>query len=266
MRGIPRLAVDRRLPVKDTNVTAADIADRNSICPWNPDMYGVDMSKRGAQAYYDSVFALFASWGVDFVEVADDISRPYFPQMPEIEAIRRAIDRSGRPMVLEPFTRRNAAPAQPITSSGTPICGASAMILGRMDHLTPQFARLNNWNEHRAEGAWPDADMLPFGLLDMGRRQTRFTPAEQRTCVTLWCIARSPLIMGGDLRALDEQTHALLTNAAVLDVNQNSANNRQLFRRDNAVGWIADAPGSSDKYLALFNLADAPASGGGRGA
>ena len=30
---------------------AADIADKNSICSWNPDMYGVDMSKPGAQAY-----------------------------------------------------------------------------------------------------------------------------------------------------------------------------------------------------------------------
>ena len=79
--------------------TAADIADRASICPWNPDMYGVDMTKPGAQAYYDSVFELIASWGVDFVKV-DDISRPYHEHEREIEAIRRAIDRTGRPMVL----------------------------------------------------------------------------------------------------------------------------------------------------------------------
>src|SRR3546814_2145833 len=62
-------------------------------------MYGVDMSKPGAQAYYDSVFRQIASWGVDFVKV-DDISRPYHRNQPEIEAVRRAIDASGRPMVL----------------------------------------------------------------------------------------------------------------------------------------------------------------------
>ena len=62
-------------------------------------MYGVDMTKPGAQAYYDSVFALLAAWGVDFVKV-DDISRPYHDHEREIEAIRRAIDRTGRPMVL----------------------------------------------------------------------------------------------------------------------------------------------------------------------
>jgi len=85
--------------VKGTSVTAADIADPASVCPWNPDMLGVDMTKPVAQAYYDSVFERIAPWGVDFVKV-DDISRPYHEHEREIEAIRRAIDRTGRPIVL----------------------------------------------------------------------------------------------------------------------------------------------------------------------
>src|SRR3546814_17837433 len=82
-----------------TRHRCGDIADRVNICPWNSDMYGVDMSKPGAQAYYDSVFRQIASWGVVFVKV-DDISRPYHRNQPEIEAVRRAINASGRPMVL----------------------------------------------------------------------------------------------------------------------------------------------------------------------
>src|SRR5262245_35394810 len=97
MRGIPRQAVAKNTPVLDTPYHAADVADTTSVCPWNTDMYGVDMSKPGAQAYYNSVFRQFASWGVDFVKV-DDLSRPY--HRAEIEGIREAIDRSGRPMVL----------------------------------------------------------------------------------------------------------------------------------------------------------------------
>ncbi|HEU0066494.1 MAG TPA: alpha-galactosidase, partial [Sphingomonas sp.] len=99
MRGIPRLAVTRNLPVFGTRFRAADIADTTSICSWNPDMYGVDMRKPGAQAYYDSVFALYASWGVDFVKM-DDMSRPYDAHAPEIEAAHHAIVASGRPMML----------------------------------------------------------------------------------------------------------------------------------------------------------------------
>ncbi|RYD18454.1 MAG: Melibiase subfamily, partial [Verrucomicrobiaceae bacterium] len=93
MRGIPRQAWQQNLPVKGTPYFAKDIADLTSTCSWNPDMYGVDMTKPGAQAYYDSIMELVASWEVDFVKI-DDLSRPY--HLKEIEAIRKAIDKTGR--------------------------------------------------------------------------------------------------------------------------------------------------------------------------
>ena len=99
MRGIPRQAVEQNTPILGTPYHAADIADRTRVCPWNTDMYGIDMTKPGAQAYYDSVFALLASWGTDFVKV-DDLSRPYDANIAEVEAVRLAIDHTGRPMVL----------------------------------------------------------------------------------------------------------------------------------------------------------------------
>jgi hypothetical protein len=122
--------------------------------------------------------------------------------------------------------------------------------------LLEQFARLRNWNEHRGPGHWPDADMLPLGVIDMGRRRTRFTADEQRTLMTLWSIARSPLIHGGDMTRTDELTLSLLTNAEVIAVDQESSGNRPLFERDGLVAWTAEAPGSQDHYLALFNTRD----------
>ena len=83
--------------------------------------------------------------------------------------------------------------------------------------------------------------------------------------MSLWCIARSPLILGGNLPKNDDFTLALLTNDDVLAVNQNSENNRQLFNTNSTVAWIADVPGSKDKYLALFNTSPAPAARGRRG-
>jgi len=100
MRGIPRQAVFQNTAIKGTSARAADIADTNSVCAWNPDMFGVDMKRPGAQAYYDSLFELVASWGVDFVKI-DDLSRPYNAfQRAETEAIRQAIDRTGRAIVF----------------------------------------------------------------------------------------------------------------------------------------------------------------------
>jgi hypothetical protein len=126
--------------------------------------------------------------------------------------------------------------------------------------LHEQFARLRRWVPYAGPGHWPDADMLPFGVLDLGRRSTRFTPDEQRTVMTLWSIARSPLIMGGDLTRLDAFTLALLTNEEVIAVDQHSSGGHRLFNRDDLIGWAADAPGAAGMYLALFNARDGAAS------
>jgi hypothetical protein len=76
--------------------------------------------------------------------------------------------------------------------------------------------------------------------------------------MTLWSIARSPLIMGGNMPKNDAFTLSLLTNDEVIAVNQASLNNRQVFNHTNQVAWVADVPGSRDKYLALFNASPIP--------
>ncbi len=258
MRGIPRLAVQRNLPILGTSYRAADIANTSSICPWNPDMFGVDMRKPGAQAYYDSVFRLYAGWGVDFVKM-DDMSRPYDAHAPEIEAAHAAIQRSGRPIILSLSPGETPVPRAEHVRRFAQMWRISDDFWDDWAMLKAQFVRLENWNAWRVPGGWPDADMLPLGRLALGARDTRFTPDEQRTLMTLWAIARSPLIMGGDLRHLDAATLALLTNRDVIAVNQASTANRPHFVEDETHIWSARPEGGgNDRYLALFNAADTP--------
>lgn len=257
MRGIPRRAVERNLPILGTSYRAADIADRASICAWNPDMYGVDMTKRGAQAYYDSVFALYASWGVDFVKM-DDMSRPYDAHAPEIEAAHRAIGRSGRAMMLSLSPGETPVARADHVARFAQMWRISDDFWDEWPLLEAQFVRLENWNAYRRPGAWPDADMLPLGRLALGARASRFTADEQRTLMSLWAIARSPLIMGGDLRHLDAATLALLTNRAVIAVNQASTDNRPHFVEDGTRIWSARVEGERGRYLALFNTTAEP--------
>lgn len=266
MRGIPRQAVDRdNSPILGSPYKAADIANTNSRCAWNPDMYGVDMTKPGAQEYYDSVFALLAAWDVDYVKV-DDLSRPYHKD--EIEAIRKAIDKAGRPMVLSTSPGATPLGEGEHVQSHANLWRISDDFWDNWRTLHEQFGRLHNWTPFRGPGHWPDADMLPLGNIRAWQTRdnwTRFTKDEQCTLMTLWCIARSPLIMGGNLPRNDDFTLSLLTNDEVLAVNQNSTNNRQLFHTNNAVAWIADVPGSNDRYVALFNTSPAPVAGARRG-
>jgi alpha-galactosidase len=255
MRGIPRQAVAAKMPVKGTSLTAADIADTNSTCRWNGDMYGVDMSKAGAQEYYDSVFDQFASWGIDFVKV-DDLSRPYHKA--EIEAIRKAIDHTGRPIVFSTSPGATPVAEGEHISTHANMWRISDDFWDHWPLLLEQFDRLRDWTPFRGPGHYPDADMLPIGVIRMGKSTTHFTPDEQFSLLTLWSIARSPLILGADLRKLDDFTLSLVTNDAVIAVNQTGVNSRELFHRDGFYGWVSDVPDSKDKYLALFNTRDKP--------
>ncbi|GIP53817.1 alpha-galactosidase [Paenibacillus vini] len=263
MRGIPRQAVHAATPILGTSVTARDIAHPNSICPWNTDMYGVDASKEGAQAYYNSLFELYASWGVDFVKV-DDIaaSRLYQIHVPEIEMIRKAIDRCGRDMVL------SLSPG-PAPLEHAEELKANANMWRMTDDfwdlwplLHGMFERCYKWAEHVAPGQWPDCDMLPLGHLGIrsvdgggSDRWTRFTKDEQLTMMTLWSIFRSPLMFGGEMRDNDEWTLSLLTNRDVLHLHRNGSGAHQVSRETDKIVWKAQDDNGA-VYAALFNAGD----------
>ena len=256
MRGIPRQAVRLNTPVLGTGVRARDIADTSSTCGWNGDMFGVDMRRPGAQAYYDSVFALYASWGVDFIKM-DDMSRPYENNWREVEAAHKAIRASGRPMTL------SLSPGEMDLRWALHVPHYAQMwrisddFWDEWPQLLAQFQRLENWNPHMRANAWPDADMLPLGRLALGERDSRLSATEQQTLMSLWSIARSPLIMGGDLRHLDAATLALLTNREVIAINQHSSENRPHRAGEGERIWSARGAGNAH-YLALFNTGDKP--------
>jgi alpha-galactosidase len=259
MRGIPKEAVTRVLPIKGTPYDAHDVADPDNPCVWNPDMLGVDTTKPGAQAYYDSIAELYASWGVDFIKADDMASHLYQPA--EIRALSLAIRKTGRPMVLS--LSPGPAPISEVEffRKYAQMWRISDDFWDSWTSLKEQFPRAAAWAPLSRAGAWPDADMLPLGRIgdpnDRGsRRWTNFTHDEQSALMTLWSMMRSPLIFGGDLPANDAFTLSLLTNPEVIDVDQKSAGNHQAYESASAIAWVADAPNSRDKYIALFNLSD----------
>lgn len=262
MRGIPVEAIKMNTKVMGTDVKAADIYSDSLQCKWLRDMKTIDTLKTGAQEYYNSIFNLYASWGVDFVKV-DDLSRPYHHG--EISMIRKAIDQSDRPMVFS-----TSPGATPLEKAGHVVNHANMWRIcddfwDNWKMLEPQFKRCADWAPYIGEGHWPDADMLPLGHIALRAergtdRMTGFTKPEQYTLMNLWAMFRSPLMFGGDLPTNDEFTLSLLTNDEVLAVNQNSTKNNQLKAENGLIVWTADVPGTEDKYVAFFNINDAGAS------
>lgn len=279
VRGIPRQVVKENLPIAGSSFHASDVGDTTETCPWDEGNYGVKDNAAG-QAYYDSMLKLYAGWGLDFIKVDCISDHPYRPT--EIRQIAEAIKKTGREIVL------SLSPGPTAVEHADEVAKYAQLWRISDDHwdvwtaehkaetgefpfgIRDAFDRLAKWAPYVKPGGWPDDDMLPWGSLTphpgWGEpRQSRETKDEQRTELTLWAISRSPLILGANLTKLDEFTKSLITNADVLEVNQNTAASGpgsvpvKEGQADNSLGryWWAYTKGSNPKhYLAVFNLKD----------
>jgi alpha-galactosidase len=266
LAGIPKQAVKDNLPIAGSNFSAAEAANTADICPWNPDNYGLDPAKPAAQAYYDSIAKRYASWGVDLIKADCIASRPY--KGDEIRMLSLALRKTGRPIVLS--LSPGAAPIEKTDEMrkyaqmwriSDDIWDLWHSTVAYPQGLGDQFPRVAKWAGLAEPGHWPDADMLPLGYLGpapgWGKpRQTRLTHDEQRTFLTLWCMFRSPLMMGGNLPKNDAWTTSLLTNPEVIEVDQHSSGNHPVISTDKIVVWLAQAAAAGTYYVAIFNLGE----------
>lgn len=257
MRGVPKIAVEEKMPILGTEgITADQIYSPEMQCEWLRDNYTIVASQPGAQEYYNSIFNLYAQWGVDFVKV-DDIARPYHQE--EIELIRHAIDQCGRPIVLS------------LSPGATPLTAAEHVrnhanmwrmvddVWDTWPHILHLMDVAPPWYPYIEPGTWPDCDMIPLGRISIRGergpdRQTRLTPDEQNTLMTLFTISKSPLFFGGDLPSNDPFTISLLTNEAVLKMHRECTGVRKLSGQDSTLVISARNPNDNTYYLALFNL------------
>ncbi len=265
MRGIPRQAVHRNTKIKGTDKTAREIAKTASICAWNTDMYGVDPEKEGARAYYDSIFELYASWGVDFIK-CDDIARELPHEEGELVMLSEALHSCGREMIL------SLSPGPALLEKAELYKQVSNMwritddFWDKWELLYAMFERAEKWCTHSGAGHWPDADMLPIGpiLQDYDKSsRTKFTENEQITMLTLWSIFRSPLMIGGEMTGFDEFTMSLLTNEGILKMHKNARHSHQVWRRvingNEYILWTA-ADSRGGGYFAVFNTGESDSS------
>lgn len=278
VRGIPRESVRRNLPIEGSAFHASDAADTADACPWDPTNWGVKDNAAG-QAWYDALMKQYAGWGVDLIKVDCIANHPY--KLSEIRQIRRAIDKTGRPMVLslspgptDPAHEAEVASLANMWRISDDFWDTWAATKPGQDFPQPlkgQFDRLATWSAFDLKpGQWPDADMLPLGELRPSPgwgepRHTRLTPDEQKTVMTLWSIAQSPLILGANLTLLDDATMRLLTNRELLPIDQHATvRGRPLpaFRTGDLRVWRAEfrsaGAGKPSIAVALFNLSDAP--------
>jgi len=265
LRGIPREAVERNLPVQGTPFTARDIADTSSTCSWNDFNYGVDVSRPGGREYYRGVVRLLASWGVDFLKYDDIVGYPR-----EIEAVAEAIETQDRPIVL------SLSPGNAVDWDDLPAYSRANMVRltrdvwDRPECLDRCFDAWAAYGAHGASGFWPDLDMMPLGHLRLclppenvtpgvrmpsegTERWCRWTAAQQRTFVTMLAMAASPMFLGGDLLTLPQEAWTLIGNADIIACNRNAVVGQRVARRGSVEIWRTPRRDGAGGWIGLFN-------------
>lgn len=110
--------------------------------------------------------------------------------------------------------------------------------------------------EYAGPGHWNDPDMLVVGKVGWGPNlhDSRLTPDEQYTHISLWCLLSAPLLIGCPIEQLDAFTLNLLTNDEVLEVNQDPLGQQARRLIDGPVQvWAKDMEDGS-KVVGFFNM------------
>ena len=293
MRGVSLAAVAAETPVLgfEGRYTAADIANTSdaALCPWWKGVRSVNMSHPAGQAFYDSLYTQYAEdWGVAFVKNDCVFGNQFVPDQIHAQAksIRTVASRrpGSAPIVYSLSPGGGFAEATLDIGTIAPTISADVNMYrvtgddwdswGAVASHFGVAARAANASLVGAEGlgapgsrSWPDLDMLPFGAVttpnSAGRlphHNSSLSCAQQHAQMTLWAVAKSPLMFGGEATRLDDFTRGLLGNAEVLALNAHSSDNRAVASTGrtasgrpfaDAVAWGASL---GDKtYVALFN-------------
>jgi alpha-galactosidase len=231
----------------------------------SPYHYKIDFTKPGAQEYMNSVVALFASWGIDFIKLDGVTPGSYSDGLAidnrlDVAAWSQAIAASGRKIWLtvswaidqdyldafQPYSNARRI-EDDIECEGR--CGT----LTDWQRIYQRFRDLPGWqNSAGPAQGWNDLDSLDIGdgALD------GLTNDEKQTAVSLWSIVNAPMFLGGDLTKIDSFGKQLVSNDEVIAVNQSGKPAKQVLGGDLPV-WVSSL-GNNTYYVGLFNLNATP--------
>lgn len=265
MRGVPKNVVGSNYKLKGSEQTPwSQVYDgTTSPCTWLKDNLLVRNNAAGQQ-YYNSIMDLYAEWGVDFLKI-DDLSRPFYTD--EIHMIRKAIDQTGRPIVL------SLSPGKTKYEYAEE-CLQNANMWRMMDdlwdnwtHVDAVFKEAHAWENITRPGNYADCDMLPLGQIAMTVADAGYTAAdkgrwtnlsqnEQLTMMTLWGICHSPLFFGGEMTKNDAFTLSLLNNEEYHQMHKYGQDAHQLWDDEDLGRVVWTSHIGDTRYLAMFQRDD----------
>ena len=208
----------------------------------------------------------YAHWGIDYLKYdwcsygtiapsspsLDDYQKPYI-------LMRQALDKVNRGILFS-FCQYGMGD---VWKWGAMAGGNSWRTTGDIDDSWSSMSGIGFGQDAAAAYAQPghfnDPDMLVVGKVGWGPslHNTKLTPDEQYTHISLWSLLSSPLLIGCDMSSLDDFTLNLLTNDEVLAIDQDALGKsaRKVFEKEQVQVWVKELSDGS-KAIGIFNLGD----------
>jgi len=234
-------------------------------CTWDSQGVGLDATKPASATYYNGLVQLYADWGVDLIKwdcMYDDGSADATYAREEVLA-SNAVKAVARPMILSLSPGGGMTPAAaawaggvsdangghspPAGSTPEPAPGPQASMyritgdfhsrpLQWIDGLGEHLFTIGNLSSSATgpgrkvigmNHTWPDSD-----ILDLGKDSAFYGTPAQELHASMWMMARSPLMYGGNLPIQDNYTLNLIANPVALMVNEHSQSLRVAYQGD----------------------------------
>jgi hypothetical protein len=220
----------------------------------------------GSWQHEDQDAKTYEDWGIDYLKYDWCSYSQVSPQNPTLEdfkkpyqLMRASLDKVHRDILFS-FCQYGMGD---VWNWGAQIGGNSWRTTGDIEDSWKSMSSIGFSQDKAAAGATPghfnDPDMLVIGKVGWGdsQRNTRLTPDEQYTHISLWSLLSAPLLIGCDMGHLDSFTLNLLTNDEVLAIDQDALGKsaRQTFKNDTYQVWTKDLKDGS-KAMGIFNTSD----------
>jgi alpha-galactosidase len=227
----------------------------------SPYHYKIDFAKPGAQEYMNSVVALFASWGIDYIKLdgvtpGSDSYGLSIDNRADVAAWSKAIAVSGRPIWLtiswaldQDYLSvwQQYANARRVDQDVE--CEGGCATLTDWPRIYERFRDLPGWeNASGPEIGWNDLDTLDIsdGPID------GLTNEEKRSALSFWALVNAPITLGGDLTKIDDFGKTLVSNDEALAVGQTGKPAKQVLDGDVEV-YVSDL-GNGAYNVGIFNM------------
>ncbi len=177
----------------------------------------------------------FAGWGIDYLKydlctyrnLMSDTNDPK-ELMPPYQKMSRALQKVDRDIIYSICEYGNGKVWEWGQQVGGQLWRTTGDIWDDWDRMYQIGFGQTEAAPFAGPGHWNDPDMLVVGKVGWGPNlhQTRLTPDEQYSHVSLWALLSAPLLLGNDLEQLDDFTLNLITNDEVIAIDQDPLGNQ----------------------------------------